>query len=245
MAAAELDVSMDLPPLDAENANPNQEVTATKSKKASKKTIEHTYQKTTQLEHILLRPDTYIGSTEAVTQHLFVLDAETGRLQARDVTFTPGLYKIFDEILVNAVDNKQRDPNMYRLKVTVDAEANLILVLNNGKVSRRFWRCQRARRGTRRRPVAGAGGARPVAAGGRRSHLRHVGGRRTDARGRIRPTWERVAPSQTSNLGPVCRGTASVSATGWQRRRVRAAARPPAAVSERRAVVTVAPGTSC
>lgn len=30
------------------------------------KTIEETYQKKTQLEHILLRPDTYIGSVEKV-----------------------------------------------------------------------------------------------------------------------------------------------------------------------------------
>lgn len=30
--------------------------------------IERIYQKKTQLEHILLRPDTYIGSVESVTQ---------------------------------------------------------------------------------------------------------------------------------------------------------------------------------
>lgn len=30
--------------------------------------IERIYQKKTQLEHILLRPDTYIGSVELVTQ---------------------------------------------------------------------------------------------------------------------------------------------------------------------------------
>lgn len=30
--------------------------------------VEHIYQKKTQLEHILLRPDTYIGSVEMVTQ---------------------------------------------------------------------------------------------------------------------------------------------------------------------------------
>lgn len=30
--------------------------------------VEHIYQKKTQLEHILLRPDTYIGSVELVTQ---------------------------------------------------------------------------------------------------------------------------------------------------------------------------------
>jgi hypothetical protein len=37
--------------------------------KASKKlSVERIYQKKTQLEHILLRPDTYIGSVEPVTQ---------------------------------------------------------------------------------------------------------------------------------------------------------------------------------
>ena len=30
--------------------------------------VERIYQKKTQLEHILLRPDTYVGSVEAVTQ---------------------------------------------------------------------------------------------------------------------------------------------------------------------------------
>lgn len=50
----------------------------------------------------------------------------------RPVTYVPGLYKIFDEILVNAADNKQRDPKMDSVKVTIDAEQNLISVYNNG-----------------------------------------------------------------------------------------------------------------
>lgn len=97
------------------------------------KTIEQMYQKKTQLEHILIRPDTYIGSTEPLTQPMFVLNEETGRIVNRQITFTPGLYKIFDEILVNAADNKQRDPDMDRLDITVDAAANKISVKNNGK----------------------------------------------------------------------------------------------------------------
>jgi DNA topoisomerase-2 len=96
------------------------------------KTIEQTYQKKTQLEHILLRPDTYIGSTETVTQPMFVYDASTKRIRQREVTYTPGLYKIFDEIVVNAADNKQRDPNMDRLEVDIDANTNTVSVLNNG-----------------------------------------------------------------------------------------------------------------
>ncbi|CAI7930772.1 unnamed protein product [Closterium sp. NIES-54] len=45
----------------------------------------------------------------------------------------PGLYKIFDEILVNAADNKQRDPSMDAIKVTIDTAKNKIQVWNNGR----------------------------------------------------------------------------------------------------------------
>ena len=65
--------------------------------KAKNKTIEETYQKKTQLEHILLRPDTYIGSVERLTQSMFVLDQNTNRIVNREITYTPGLFKIFDE----------------------------------------------------------------------------------------------------------------------------------------------------
>lgn len=44
----------------------------------------------------------------------------------------PGLLKIFDEILVNAVDNKQRCPEMSVIKVTVDKESNTISIYNDG-----------------------------------------------------------------------------------------------------------------
>jgi DNA topoisomerase II len=62
------------------------------------KTIEEKYQKKTQLEHVLLRPDTYIGSVESTTQSMCVYDDGVGFV-TRDVTFVPGLFKIFDEIL--------------------------------------------------------------------------------------------------------------------------------------------------
>ena len=51
----------------------------------------------------------------------------------REVSFVPGLYKIFDEILVNAADNKQRDKNMDTVKVTLDREKGEISVMNNGR----------------------------------------------------------------------------------------------------------------
>uniref|UniRef100_A0AAQ4PU36 DNA topoisomerase 2 n=1 Tax=Gasterosteus aculeatus aculeatus TaxID=481459 RepID=A0AAQ4PU36_GASAC len=94
--------------------------------------VERIYQKKTQLEHILLRPDTYIGSVEPVTQQMWVYDEDDG-LNCRDVTFVPGLYKIFDEILVNAADNKQRDKKMSTIKINIDIENNTISVWNNGR----------------------------------------------------------------------------------------------------------------
>ncbi|XP_076365927.1 DNA topoisomerase 2-alpha-like [Tachypleus tridentatus] len=73
------------------------------TKKSNKRlSVERIYQKKSQLEHILLRPDTYIGSTEPLTQQMWVYDEEAGGMVHREITFVPGLYKVFDEILVNA-----------------------------------------------------------------------------------------------------------------------------------------------
>lgn len=58
---------------------------------------------------------------------------QDGRIVQRNITFTPGLFKIFDEIIVNAADNKQRDPEMDKLEIDIDAASNTISVKNNGK----------------------------------------------------------------------------------------------------------------
>ncbi|XP_055431901.1 DNA topoisomerase 2-alpha isoform X2 [Bubalus kerabau] len=123
---------MEVSPL--QPVNENMQVSKTKKNEDAKKrlSIERIYQKKTQLEHILLRPDTYIGSVESVTQQMWVYDEDTG-INYREVTYVPGLYKIFDEILVNAADNKQRDPKMSCIRITIDPENNLISIWNNGK----------------------------------------------------------------------------------------------------------------
>ena len=95
--------------------------------------VERIYQKKTQLEHILLRPDTYIGSVEPLKQPMWVYDGEESGMVHREVSFVPGLYKIFDEIIVNAADHKQRDKNMDVIKVDIDPEANKVVIYNNGR----------------------------------------------------------------------------------------------------------------
>ncbi len=82
------------------------------------KSIEEMYQKKTQLEHIILRPDTYIGSTERQPFCIWVHNGQ--KMEYKSVSYPPGLYKIFDEILVNAADNRVRDTTMDTIKVDVD-----------------------------------------------------------------------------------------------------------------------------
>lgn len=88
---------------------------------SKKKTIEGIYQKKSQLEHILLRPDSYIGSVEPVTELMWIYDKEKDSMVQKEIKYVPGLYKIFDEILVNAADNKQRDAKMDTIKIDIDS----------------------------------------------------------------------------------------------------------------------------
>jgi len=102
-----------------------------KAKNDNRMSVERIYQKKSQLEHIILRPDSYIGSVQTVTEPMWVHNGEN--MVQREITYVPGLFKIFDEILVNAADNKQRDKNMDTIKIDINAETNTISVYNNGK----------------------------------------------------------------------------------------------------------------
>ncbi len=62
------------------------------------------YKKKDLREHILMRPDSYIGSRDTNPDGRWVFDAATNHMVWRTVQMNPGLYKIFDEVLVNARD---------------------------------------------------------------------------------------------------------------------------------------------
>jgi DNA topoisomerase-2 len=66
------------------------------------------YKKHTHHQHILELPDTYIGSTATTPETRWVYDASSGKMVWRALSFTPGLFKIFDEIIVNARDEYVR-----------------------------------------------------------------------------------------------------------------------------------------
>ena len=51
---------------------------------------------------------------------MWVWDGDQEKMVYREITYAPLLYKIFDEILVNAADNKQRDKSMNCIRIDID-----------------------------------------------------------------------------------------------------------------------------
>ncbi|EFC50179.1 DNA topoisomerase II [Naegleria gruberi] len=97
------------------------------------KTVEEIYQKKSLREQILLRPDTYVGSVNMQEgEDMWIWDDEDKRMKMKTIKFVPALYKIFDEILVNAADHSVRDETCNKIKVTINPEQNEISVYNNG-----------------------------------------------------------------------------------------------------------------
>ena len=92
-------------------------------------------QKLTHREQILKRPDSVIGSVESTEQEWFLLNEGSGKMEKRVVYFPEGLLQIFDEILVNAADNKQRDPKgTTKADITVYSESGKMTIFNDGQV---------------------------------------------------------------------------------------------------------------
>jgi DNA topoisomerase-2 len=63
------------------------------------------YQRKTDKQHILDNPDTYIGSVEKVDAEMWVYDDETNKIVLKQIEYIPGLYKLFDEGIVNCRDH--------------------------------------------------------------------------------------------------------------------------------------------
>ena len=72
------------------------------------------YQKMSDKEHILKKPDTYIGSIEMTEAETFVYDSDTSSIVQRTIHYIPGLYKLFDEGAVNSRDHFVRQEQTIR-----------------------------------------------------------------------------------------------------------------------------------
>uniref|UniRef100_A0A6C0K105 DNA topoisomerase (ATP-hydrolyzing) n=1 Tax=viral metagenome TaxID=1070528 RepID=A0A6C0K105_9ZZZZ len=66
------------------------------------------YQQKTDKEHILSNPDSYIGSVENVDAFVWLLNELGERIVEKNILLVPGLFKLFDEGIVNCRDHVVR-----------------------------------------------------------------------------------------------------------------------------------------
>lgn len=101
----------------------------------AKKTIEDIYQKLTQEEHVLKRPDTYVGSTLIQDKAVWTISDPNNindfSIEKKNIKYTPAFLKLFDEILTNASDHVQRGGGVKNIKVNITKDWN-ISVWNDG-----------------------------------------------------------------------------------------------------------------
>lgn len=62
----------------------------------------------TDKQHILEVPDTYIGSIEQLDTDLWVMNEEGDKIVKKNISYIPGLFKLFDEGIVNCRDHVVR-----------------------------------------------------------------------------------------------------------------------------------------
>jgi len=100
------------------------------------------YQKKTDIEHILSNPDTYIGSIEEVDTDLWILDIISNKIVEKNIKYIPGLFKLFDEGIVNcrdhvirmqqAISNGQQNClPVSNIEITIDDDGT-ITMMNDG-----------------------------------------------------------------------------------------------------------------
>jgi len=101
-------------------------------------TLANQYQKKTDKEHILDNPDTYIGSIENVNGPMYVY--EDGHIVNKTIDYNPGLFKLFDEGIVNCRDHvvrmlqkkEQDDTTQLVNMIDIKIQDNMITLMNNG-----------------------------------------------------------------------------------------------------------------
>lgn len=100
------------------------------------------YQQKTDKQHILDNPDTYIGSIEQIESNNWIFNKDNNQIIEKNISYIPGLYKLFDEGIVNCRDHVIRMSQAVKAGIdksipvsTIDvtiSEDNTISMFNDG-----------------------------------------------------------------------------------------------------------------
>ena len=100
----------------------------------TRKTASEKYVKLTQIEHVLLRPDTYIGSVISEQRDVFVATnydkISDTKIELKNINYNSGFLKLFDEVITNASDYSINTGQVTYIKVNISDDN--ISVENDG-----------------------------------------------------------------------------------------------------------------
>ena len=74
-------------------------------------------QQKTDKQHILDNPDTYIGSIETIDSDMWIMNETNDKIIEKNINYVPGLFKLFDEGIVNCRDHVVRMQSKIEAKV--------------------------------------------------------------------------------------------------------------------------------
>ena len=90
-------------------------------------------QKLTHIEHVLKRPDSYVGPVDVSSEPYWLLHKTDNQFKKKNINYSPALLKIFDEILVNAIDRNSVHPkSVTSISAGIDKETGAVTIENNG-----------------------------------------------------------------------------------------------------------------
>ena len=96
------------------------------------KKIEDKYKVLSHIDHILLRPQTYLGSNKPHTSVRWIFIEN--KMEKVETSYVPSFLKIFDEIITNSVDEHKRNKSLNKIEVFIDIKSGIISIRDNGGI---------------------------------------------------------------------------------------------------------------
>jgi DNA gyrase/topoisomerase IV subunit B len=109
----------------------------------AQKEVDQKYKKHELRDHIYQLPDTYIGSVESTPIESYIYNEQSNNMVKTNITYVPGLFKIYDEIVVNALDHfmrlrdemkkgKKDVKPVKQIRISIDKSSGYIEIMNDG-----------------------------------------------------------------------------------------------------------------
>lgn len=97
------------------------------------KSVDEVYKTLSDIDHTLLRPASFLGSIITEKSNQYIL--EDKKFILKEIEYNPGIEKLFDEIISNAIDESKRPgTKLNMIKVEVNQENGTIMVHDNGGI---------------------------------------------------------------------------------------------------------------